>query len=85
MAAVAVIFATTAVGTDISIDSALPTKSFDDPHRYFFILTRRVNWIVRLASFSKPWTRRIALRRARGLATFILRFLTHRVRVALSR
>jgi len=85
MAAVAVIFATTAIRTDVGIDPALVTKSFDDSHQVFFIFTRRVNWMVRFASFSKPCTRRIAFLSARGLAMFILRLRTQRVRVALSR
>ena len=85
MAAIAVILATRARYTDICVFTALLAISFEAWHRYFFIFTRRVNWMVRFASFSKPWTRRMAFLSARGFATFILRLRTQRDLVALSR
>jgi len=85
MAAIAVIFAATAIATDKFFLSALHAIPFVDVQRHFFIFTRRVKLIVRLASFSNPCTRRIAFRSARGFAMFILRLRTHLERVALSR
>jgi hypothetical protein len=42
----------------------------------FFMRVRRVNVIVRRASFSNPCTRRMDRRNARGFATFIRRLRT---------
>jgi len=83
--AAAVIFAVVAVHTELFNDSALTATVSVARGNHFFIFTRRVKLIVRFAIFSKPWTRRIAFRSARGFATFILRLRTHRERVALSR
>ncbi len=63
----------------------IPTKGHDrtalaatDVHEldFFLIFTRRVNEIVRRASFSNPETLRMPRRNARGFATFIRRLRT---------
>jgi len=74
-----------AVATKLDARSALAASMPVELLDHFLIFTRRVKLIVRLASFSKPATRRIAFRSARGFAMFILRLRTQRERVALSR
>jgi hypothetical protein len=83
--AAAVIFAIVAVDAELGRVAALSATMTVARGNHFLILTRFVKLIVRFASFSKPWTRRMAFRRALGFAMFILRFRTHRERVALSR
>ena len=64
-----------AIPTNIAPRAALTAVAVIGDH--FFIFTRRVKLIVRLASFSNPWTRRMDRRSALGFATFIRRFRTH--------
>jgi len=60
------------------LEGAALTASVHQELFRFFMRTRRVNWMVRLASFSKPCTRRMERRKALGLATFIRRLRTIR-------
>jgi len=73
----AMLLAVVAVIAKYVLASALSATVAEIPGDHFFILTRRVKLIVRRASFSKPCTRRIERRSARGFATFIRRLRTH--------
>jgi len=74
-----------AIKTHVGLFAALSAGVNGHEDRRFFIFTRRVKLIVRRASFSKPWTRRMLLRNALGFAMFMRRFRTHLVPVNLSR
>ncbi|MEE8512908.1 MAG: hypothetical protein V3S36_09705 [Acidiferrobacterales bacterium] len=78
------ILAIVAVVTEFGRRSALAATYIAALDGHFFIFTRRVKEMVRFANFSKPCTRRIAFRSARGFAIFILRFRTHLVGSRLS-
>ncbi len=81
----AMVFAVMALKTKFADVAALSAAVAFPFRHFFFNFVRRVKTMVRLASFSKPWTRRIARRSARGLQVFILRLRTHLVPVFLSR
>lgn len=51
--AAAMILTVVAIATQMLFRAALAATNLHDDRR-FFIFTRRVNWIVRLASFSNP-------------------------------